>query len=78
MTTGASQIATEQQRRHIPQRWLLAFTEVTSAELASMTRDQKLRPEVRAYALWELEYREAFGQEVIYDADSNEIKRRRV
>jgi hypothetical protein len=77
MTNAQVAIAAENQRRKIPDRWALTFTEITNVELASITTDEKLRPEVRAYALWELEYREAFGIEVVYDAESDQIKRRR-
>lgn len=77
MTTGMAQVAAENQRRRIPERWVITFTEVTNSELASMTRDDKLRPEVRAYALWEIEYREAFGIEVFYDEKQDGIRRRR-
>lgn len=77
MTTGMAQVAAENQRRKIPERWSITFTEVTNDELASMTRDDKLRPEVKAYALWEIEYREAFGIEVFYDEKQEGIRRRR-
>jgi len=77
MTSGAAQVSAESQRRRIPERWQLTFVQVTDDELAGMASDDKLRPEVRAYALWELEYREAFGVEVYYDDKGDAIKRRR-
>ena len=70
-------IATDRQRSHIPLRYQVTFEEVTNAELRSMNEDQKLRAETRAYAGWELDYREASGIEVYYDDKADEIKRRK-
>lgn len=80
MVTQSNVIAAESQRRRIPDYWQIAFTEMTNAELASMANDSKLEPvsekgkdglmvtrSAKAYAIWELEYREAAGIEVYYD-----------
>lgn len=68
MTNGAFLVAAEQQRQRIPTRFLLLFEEFTNEELASISRDWKLQnAELRAFAGWELDYREAFGVDVYYD-----------
>lgn len=77
MVSTPGLIAAESQRRRIPERWMVAFTEVTNGELAGMTRDEKLRPEVKAYAIWELEYREAAGIALEYDTETNAVRRSR-
>lgn len=80
MVTTPNLIAAESQRRRIPEYWQVIFTEMTNAELASMANDPKLEPvsvkdrngnpvmrSAKAYALWELEYREAANIDVYYD-----------
>lgn len=72
-----NQVSAETNRRRIPDRYAVTFVEMTNDELASMATDSKLRSEVRAFALWEMEFREAAGIEVYYDADTDSIRRRR-
>lgn len=84
MTTASAQIAAENQRRRIPDRWLVDFNDMTDAELADLadtaeihnkvsekesTRDKQptSSSQLRAFAGWELEYREAFGISVGID-----------
>lgn len=79
MTTGTVQIAAERQRERIPTGFLVQFEEVTNAELASMATESGGCPQQwRTYAGWELEFREAFGIDVYYEATADEIRRRRV
>lgn len=70
------QVAATNQRQKIPAIWLVEFEGITDDELAWITANGATA-ELRAYAGWELEYRESFGIEVGYDEASNEIKRRR-
>ena len=77
MTTNMQSVSAESQRRRIPTEMLMTFEEITNAELASIAIDDKLKAETRAFAGWELEYRETFGIEVYYDAEADLIKRRR-
>ena len=76
MTTNMQSVSAESQRRRIPTETLMTFEEITNAELASIAIDDKLKAETRAFAGWELEYREAFSIEVYYD-EADLIKRRR-
>lgn len=90
MVTTPGLIAAETQRRRIPDYWQITFTEVTNAELAGMAADPKLEAvsektkdggevvrSAKAYAIWELEYREAAEIELYYDAEADTIKRKR-
>jgi len=77
-TSHTSLIAAEKQRERIPTRYLMEFDGITNAELGSMARDPDCPQEWRTYAAWELEYREAAGIEVIYDAETDAMKRRRL
>lgn len=67
MATQSEQIAISQQRQNIPAEMLLFFDDWTNEALDSLTKDAKCAPKRRAYAGWELEYREAFGIELFYD-----------
>lgn len=75
MTSGPRQIAAEQTRRQIPTHWQIEFHDWTNSALASASSDARGRPANRAYAQWELDYREAFG--VLVDYDPAGILRRR-
>lgn len=77
MTTGTRQIAAENQRRRIPDRWLIEFDGMTNAELAWFAEDQQIKAEVRSYCGWELEYREEFGISVYIDPNTAELVRSR-
>lgn len=77
MTTNMQAVSSESQRRRIPTPYLMDFEEMTNVELASMTLDDRLKSETRAFAGWELDYRESFGIEVFYDENSDVIKRKR-
>lgn len=70
-------IAAERQRARIPAKTALEFEEITNQELSWMTRDQEINHEVRIYAGWELDFREASGIEVYFDAETDSIRRRR-
>lgn len=77
MTSASMQaVAAENQRRRIPDKVLIRLEEVTNDELAWLATNGKTT-ELRSYAGWELEYREAFDIEAYIDFETNEIKRRR-
>lgn len=77
MTSNVEAVAVANLRAKIPTAYAVTFEQMTNNELASMASDDKLKTEIRAYAGWELDYREAMGIEVFYDADADQIKRRR-
>jgi hypothetical protein len=79
MTTSrhTSLIAAEKQRDRIPSGYLIQFEGITNAELGSMARDDKIPQQWRVYCGWELDYREAAGIEIVYDAEADSMKRRR-
>ena len=60
MTTGANQVAAAQMRQRIPTEWIVQFQDWTAEALQSLASDAGVRPEMRAYAGWELDYRLAF------------------
>lgn len=53
------------------------FEEITNGELGSMARDDLCPKDWRIYAGWELDYREASGIDVVYDTDTDSLKRKR-
>lgn len=58
------QVMASQQRRMVPEDWQLLFADWSNDALLSLSQDT-LRPlKVRAYAGWELDFRDAFGIEV--------------
>lgn len=63
-------IAAERQRERIPTAYLLSFEDLTSDELAFMAQNHD-DGSTRAYAGWELEYREAFSIEVEWESQEN-------
>ena len=78
MTSNVQMIAAEHQRQRIPAQWLIEFEDWTDDSLASLASDPKVsNREVKAWAGWELEYREAFGIVVDYGPDWN-VRRRRL
>lgn len=77
MTSNVEAVAIANQRAKIPTNIAVTFEQMTNDELASMALDDKLKPDTRAYAGWELDYREAMSIEVYYDADADLIKRRK-
>lgn len=77
MTSNVEAVAIANQRSKIPTHYAVLFEQVANEELASLSVDDGLKPETRAYAGWELDYREAMGIEVYYDAKTDSIKRRR-
>lgn len=77
MTTNAGRgIAAENQRRRIPDKWAIQFTEFTNEEIKWLA-SEAVSLEVRAYAAWEAEYREAYGIEMYLDYETAQLKRRR-
>ena len=84
MTNAQNLIALERQRERIPTSWLITFEGMTNDELAYWASDDAIKPEVRAYCGWELDYRVGAGIEVYMhntgeglDAKS-ELRRRKV
>lgn len=71
-------IAAERQRARIPAKTALQFEEITNQELSWMARDQEISSNLRIYAGWELDFREAAGIEVYYDAETDSIRRRKL
>ncbi len=77
-------IAAEKMRDRIPTSWVVQFEQMTNEELAFWAKDVDLKPEVKAYCGWELDYRVATGLEVYMDNQgkgleaTSELKRRRV
>ena len=71
-----NQVAATDNRRRIPDRWLMEFDGMTNAEMAWFS-DNADDTEVRAWCGWELEYREAFRVEVYIDAKTGDLKRKR-
>ena len=56
-----AQISASQQRQRIPTEWQIEFRNWTDSALLSLIEDDGVSNEkVKAYALWELEYRVAF------------------
>ena len=76
MTNAQASIAAEKQRERVPTVYLVQFEEITNVELASMCTGDSCPTQWKAYAGWELEYREAFRIDVYYDAETDAIKRR--
>lgn len=76
-SSHTSLIAAEKRLDRVPTRYLVEFAGITNGELGSMARDELCPQEWRTYAMWELEYREAAGIEVYYDAEADLMKRRR-
>lgn len=76
-SSHTSLIASEKQRDRIPTPYQIQFFDITNAELGSMSRDDRCPQEWRTFAAWELEYREAAGIEVVYDAEADMLKRKR-
>lgn len=64
---NVDKVSTQQQRERIPTFWLVDFNAQSNAALASLAADDQVREEVRAYAQWELGYREAWGILQVYD-----------
>lgn len=65
MTTVADRVSASQQRQRIPTEWLIIFNDWTNESVSSLAGDMKIHPNVRAYAQWESEYREAFEVMVV-------------
>ena len=70
MPTQVEQIAASKQREHIPQQVLLIFEDTTNDGLMSMAIDEWLGAKLRAFAAWELEYRQAFGVDVFWHEET--------
>ena len=64
MATQNEQIAASQQRQRIPTEWQVEFLTWSNDSLLSLNEDAIVRPEIRAYAGWELDYRIANAIEV--------------
>lgn len=66
MTTMSTphQVMASQQRRMIPDDWQLLFADWSNDALLSLNRDEKAHLKVRAWAGWELDFRDAFGIDV--------------
>lgn len=90
MTSASAQIAAENQRRRIPDRWLVRFNDLTDGELADLADNAEIRrpqrdrddrettsADLRAWAGWELEYREAFGISVHINGEGKVSRTRR-
>lgn len=75
MTTGARQVAASNQRQRIPNEAAIGLEDLTNEELAWRSVHHE-DARYRAYAGWELEYRETFGLETYIDHDSGELRRR--
>lgn len=58
---STDKIAADNQRKLIPREWLIVFNEWTNESLKSLAADVTAQSDQRAYAGWELDYREAFG-----------------
>lgn len=70
MASQVEQIAANQQRQHIPESLMLLFEDTTNDGLLSMATDEDLGPKVKAFAAWELEYRQAFGVDVFWHEET--------
>ena len=56
-------IATDRQHSLVPAMWQVEFQSWTDAALLSLHEDERVTPDVRSYAGWELDYRAAFGKQ---------------
>lgn len=65
MASAAEQVAASQARERIPTDWLILFAEWTNSSLLSFTQDVTAQPKTKVYAGWELDYRLAFGINVV-------------
>ena len=77
MTSNVAMVAAEHQRQRIPALWLMEFEDWTNASLAGLSADPVVGREIKAWAGWELEYREAFNVVVDYDPSTWQLRRRR-
>jgi hypothetical protein len=55
-------IAADRQHSMVPAMWQVEFQTWTDDALLSLVEDERASPDVRAYAGWELDYRQAFGK----------------
>lgn len=70
MSNIGIQQAAREQRTHIPTQWQIEFNDWSSLALASFANDASVNnPEVKAFAQWELNFRNAFGIEVDFGPD---------
>lgn len=60
----ATQVAMSQQRGKVPDKWQLVFADWANEALLSLATDIRRPLEVRAFAGWELDFRNAFGIEI--------------
>lgn len=60
MATEAEKVAASQQRQKVPAEWQVEFQDWTGAALLSLHEDETVSKQMRAYALWELDFRLAF------------------
>jgi len=60
MATEAEKVAASQGRQKVPADWQIEFQDWTSSALLSLHEDENVPKQMRAYALWELQYRLAF------------------
>jgi len=60
MASQAQQVAASQQRHQVPAEWQIEFQDWTGDALLSLSEDEKASKKIRAYALWELDFRLAF------------------
>jgi hypothetical protein len=62
VATRQEQIAAERQRQLVPAIWQVEFQTWSDDALLSLNEDERVSPEIRSYAGWELDYRMAFGK----------------
>ena len=67
MPSQTEQIAASQQRQQIPRSWVLEFDGWSDEALDSLGQDSGVHAHVRAYAHWELDYRRAFGLQMVFE-----------
>jgi hypothetical protein len=64
LSETALQVAMSQQRVKVPEDYQLVFADWSNDALLSLTTDMRMPLKVRAYAGWELDFRNAFGIEI--------------
>lgn len=64
MTNMPLQVMTSRQRSMIPDDFQLLFSDWSDDALLSLSRDELVPLKIKAYAGWELDFRNAFGIEV--------------
>jgi hypothetical protein len=60
MANQAQMVAASQQRQKIPAEWQIEFQDWTDDALLSLSEDETVSKQKRAYAQWELDFRIAF------------------